>query len=194
MLYSISPRIKAYHGTYTENLDSILKNNFLETLNHKMWLGNGIYFFTEGIGSDHPSLYAEQFAIDQCYDSTKKVYTRDMFCVLEVPIKINENKYLNLTEEKGSKLFNEFRDRLVKKIFESGRTIVGDFLDYDILNIMRESLGIEFVKSNLYIKFAAQRILQIKSTIPNVTVLVVNNPIKNIQRSSIKEIKRGNIK
>lgn len=59
---------------------------------------------------------------------------------------------------------------------------------------MRDSVGIELVKSNVYIKFAIQRIAKIDSRIPNVTIFVVNNPTKNIQKPSIKEIYKGEIK
>lgn len=193
-MYSPSPKIIAYHGTYTEKTCSIIENNFFESKDHSIWLGDGVYFFIDGIGSQHPSDYAEQFAKDQAWDNIAKAYQKQKFSVLEAIVKINENKFLNLTDSKGAKLFNEFRDRAIELIAESGKTIVGNsYNDTDILKIMREELEIEFVKSDVYIKFAIQRVKKFQSIIPNVTVLVVNNPAKNIHKSTIKEIKKGDI-
>lgn len=195
MIYTKSPKITGFHGTYTKNIEGILNNNFIESKNHDIWLGDGVYFFVEGIGTLHPSEYAMQFAKDQCWDNTEKKHTQDEYCVLEALIKINDNNFLNLTEEKGTRLFNEFRDMIISKIWENGKRIAqGEYRDSDVLKIMREELKIEFVKSNVYIKFAAQRIGKMYSNIPNVTVLTVNNPPKNIQKSSIKVIKKGEIK
>lgn len=192
-MYSVSPKITGYHGTYPENIDGIIENNFFETTNHRTWLGDGVYFFVEGIGTLHSGEYARMFAIDQCWDKEAQAYLKGHYCVLEATIKINDNKFLNLTEAKGNKLFNEFRDQAIKKIEEGGKAIVGEYRDTDILTVMKDTLGIEFVKSNVYIKFAIQRIKRFESIIPNVTVLVVNNPTKNIHKLSIKETKKGDI-
>lgn len=194
MAYQVSPKITGYHGTYPEHLQSILDNNFNETKNHEIWLGDGVYFFIEGVGELPPIEYAKLFAIDQCYDTTKRAYTKTHLCVLQALIKINPNKFLDLTNEAGNQLFNTFRSQTISKIEHTGKRPVSPYKDTDVFKIMRESLGIEFVKSNLYIKFAEQRIYRIESIIPNVTVLVVNNPMNNIQKPSIKEVYKGDVK
>ena len=61
-MYTVSPKITGYHGTYPENIGGILENNFFETLNHKIWLGDGAYFFVDGIGTLPPEEYARMFA------------------------------------------------------------------------------------------------------------------------------------
>lgn len=194
-MYIPKQKITGFHGTYPENIDSILANNFYESQNHDMWIGDGVYFFVDGIGALEPSLYAKQYAIDSCYDKDGKTYFKDEVCVLEAVIKINNDRYLDLTEIIGSQLFNTFRKRTISKIEQSGkRPISGEYNDADVFKIMREELGIEFVKSNVYIKFAVQRIARFESRIPNVTILVVNNPIKHIQKPTIKVVQKVKIK
>lgn len=194
-MYIPNQKITGYHGTYPENIDSIMANNFYESQNHDMWIGDGVYFFIDGIGALEPTEYAKQYAIDSCYDKDSKTYLKDEVCVLEAIIKINNDKYLDLTENIGSQLFNTFRKQTISKIEQSGkRPISGEYNDADVFKIMRDELGIEFVKSNVYIKFAVQRIARFESRIPNVTILVVNNPTKHIQRPTIKVVQKGKIK
>lgn len=193
MQYSPNQKEKGFHGTYPEYVDSILTNNFKESLEHDIWVGDGVYFFVDGIGAFPPQDYARQFAIDNCYDRDKKMYTRDRICVLEAIVKINSDKFLDLTENTGSQLFNTFRKRTIAIIEKSGKTPIGEYKDADVFKIMREELGIEFVKSNVYIRFAVQRRARFESRIPNVTILVVNNPAKNIQKPTIKVVHEGGI-
>ena len=87
-----------------------------------------------------------------------------------------------------------FRDRVISSIEFIGKKPVTPYRDVDVFKVMRQELGIEFVKSNLYIKFALQRICRFESNIPNVTVLVVNNPTKNIQKPSIQVILKKGVK
>ncbi len=191
-MYSVSPKLSAFHGTYPENVDGILENNFFET-EEKTWLGNGVYFFLDGIGTLSPAAYAKQYAIDKAWDKANKQHIHTHYAVLEAIIKVNDNKLLNLTIPDGTKLFNEFRDLHITNIAKIGKAIAGFYYDSDVLAEMQRVLGIEFVKSNLYIKFANQRILRYSSIVPNVTVLVVRNPLKNIQKTTINLIEKGEI-
>lgn len=191
MLYTGKDKITGYHGTATENVKNIIATNFLETSNHEIWLGDGVYFFIEGISSNRPLEYAKQFAIDSCYNKVEKVYVKTQYSVIEAVIKINNDKFLDLTDVKGNYLFNTYRDKTIAKLEATGKVSVGGYKDTDVFKIMRESLSIEFVKSNVYIRFAVQRVAKMYSIIPNVTVMVVNNPTKNIQKPSIKEVFKG---
>lgn len=141
-----------------------------------------------------PVEYAKQYAIDKCWDNVNRVYLKKECVVLEATVKIREEKFLDLTDLQGLKLFNNFRYQIIKKIENSGKSLVGSYRDTDVLKIMRDGLGIEFVKSNVYIKFASQRRGKMESLIPNVTVLVVNNPTKYIAKPTIKEIDKFEIK
>lgn len=188
-------KIIGFHGTYPENVDSILTNNFYESKNHDIWLGDGVYFFVDGIGAFEPSEYAKQYAIDNCYNKYERKHSKKEVCVLETLININNNTYLDLTEVIGLQLFNAFRKNAISIIEQSGKKpISGDYKDADVFKVMRDELRIEFVKSNVYIRFAMQRIARFESRIPNVTILVVNNPTKNIDKGTTKVIQKEEIK
>jgi hypothetical protein len=194
-MYTVSEKISCYHGTYPENIDGIINENFKESINHDIWIGDGVYFFVDGIGEESPVENASQYAIDNCYDKTKKDYLKDEICVLEAKVKLNNLKYLDLTQTNGLKLFNSFRSNYIKNIEKSGKYLAtNDYKDADIFKIMREELEIEFVKSDVYIRFASQRKARFDSRIPNVTIFVVNNPKKNIIKPTIKVIYRKAVK
>lgn len=193
-MYSAAPKIAGYHGTYPRNVDGIVQNNFFESKNHEIWLGDGVYFFVEGIGIFPPMVYAKQFAKDQCWDKDEKKYKETEIVVLEAVIRINNDKFLDLTDFRATQLFNQFRQDIIEKIEKSGKFLMGKYKDADVFKLMREKLGIEFVKANVYIKFAAQRIGQFDSIIPNVTILAVNNPTQNIQKRSIRQMVREAIR
>lgn len=123
-MYKESAKIIGYHGTPSENVPGIINNNFKESENHDIWLGNGVYFFVDGIGIESPTEYARKFAIDSCWNNIDKKYTKKEVSVVEASIKINNDKFLDLTEEKGNQLFNEFRDRTIAKIESSGKSNV----------------------------------------------------------------------
>lgn len=192
-MYTASPKYTGYHGTYPEYVDSILTNNFRESQNHDMWIGDGVYFFLEGAGAEHPREHAKQFAIDQCFNKETKTYDKKEICVLEAIIKVNSNKFLDLTQEAGNQLFNRFRNGILNKIEADGFKPTTPYKDSDVFKIMRKVLGIEFVKVNTYLKFGVERKKQTASIIPNVTIFVVNNPNKNILKPSIKTIYKGGI-
>ena len=192
MNYSTSPKQIGYHGTYPENVESIRVNNFFES-EALTWLGVGVYFFVEGINTLPCSDYARLWAIDNCWDKSLQKYSREEFSVLEATIKINNNKMLDLTVGLGKKLFNEYREKTIRKFTKGGQELVGKFLDSDVLEEMRNDLEIDFVQSDLYIKFAVQRQKRLESIVPNVTVLVVRNPSTHIHKTTIKEIKKGSI-
>jgi hypothetical protein len=193
-MYQIAAKTIGYHGTYPENLDSILEHNFFETTNHSIWLGDGVYFFVDGVGDLPPLEYAKSFAIDQCYNSELRKHEKTEVSVLQASIKVNNDKLLDLTIIDGHKLFNKFRLGIIQQIESSGKTLKGQYKDSDVFKIMEEKIGIEFVKADVYIKFAVQRIGRFESIIPNVTIFKVRNAKKNIQKPSIKEVYRGVIK
>lgn len=181
-MYNQNTKIIGYHGTLAVNVPGIIENNFKESNPHKEWYGDGVYFFVDGFGHTLPVDSATQFAIDQRKDSNHEI------AVLSAAIKVNNDKMLDLTQFEGIKLFNEFRNKVLSKFAQVGKIPKSELLDYDILNSMRKNLGIEFVKGYVYIRFAIQREKEIRSVVPNVAIFVVNNPVKNIQKPSIKLI------
>lgn len=173
----------AYHGTYEKNIASILSIGFKESKDHHMWFGDGAYFFVEGLADPMEAAY--EFVTDK----KNKYKIEDNVAVLEAVINVDNDCFLDLTNIQGLQLFNSYRDEILKKIKSSGKIPATKLNDFDLLSNMRENLGIEFVKGNVYIKFGMQRKPGIfPSYIPNVTIFVVNNTTKHIEKESIRQI------
>ena len=58
--------IKIYHGTTLESARSILAEGFAYSLGNEHWLGDGVYFFAEGVGYA-PERAAELWAEYRAY-------------------------------------------------------------------------------------------------------------------------------
>jgi hypothetical protein len=172
--------ILGHHGTYKKNVVSIIENGFWESEDHNMWFGDGVYFFVPGL--TNPIVSAKQYAEDTRLRDNSEEDT----CVLEAIVYINNDSFLDLTNEDGLKFFNSYRDEILAKIELIGKKPSTKFEDHDVIKSLRKELGIEFVKGNVYIQLGIQRIAHLRSRIPNVTIFVVNNPITNIEKASIK--------
>lgn len=189
-MYASKIKIKGHHGTADINVDSILKNNFNETI-HDKWLGDGVYFFVEGINIDKTTEIAFEHTLDKV---TEEQLECEDIVVLEADIAIKGDKYLDLTITEGLKRLNSFKANLLQKLVENNKKIKGGyFQEVDALKIMRKTIGIEFVKANVYIRIGIQKENEVQARLPNVTIFAVNNPQNNISRYSIKEVYRKKV-
>jgi hypothetical protein len=187
--YTPNPKITGYHGTALEKADSILSQNFIESINHTKWFGDGVYFFIHGVSIESPIEIAHQFCLDNRSDIP--LPERNNVCVIEAVVKVNNNKLLDLTIVPGNQLFNSYRDNIIADFAKAGKKLKSDVTDYHIFQDMRKNLGIEFVKGNVYIRLGIQRKLELPSKVPNVTIFVVNKPLSNINKPSLKVVKGG---
>jgi len=44
-------KIKGYHGTSVNSAELIVKSNYEKSIGDKEWLGDGVYFFIDGLSS-----------------------------------------------------------------------------------------------------------------------------------------------
>lgn len=189
---------KGYHGTDTESCKNILNSNYRISQGDDHWLGDGVYFFVEGI-STRPIELAEKWAIAQSWDKNKKNYIYSDYSVLESMIKVEEDKFLDLTNPIGvdflSFLANNFKEAI--KIQKRNRKKVNQKdLTYDegaLINLARkvELFPFEVIKGNFYIKFKNERVNNINLRTSNCTICAVSAPQKNL--TDTKEIKQGKI-
>lgn len=179
-----------HHGTYLRNFESINEVGFFESRHHDKWLGDGVYFFINGLKD--PLESALQFIEDERFREAGlgNVSIDEDVCVLKVEINVDNDKYIDLDSIQGIELFNSWREEIISKILSEGKKPVNELKDYDLLNKMRDYIGVEFVKKSLFIKFGQQRSLnnKLSSFIPNVTIFVVNNPSYNIHQRSIVKV------
>tara|TARA_A100000171_G_scaffold53095_1_gene76779 strand:- start:3898 stop:4473 length:576 start_codon:yes stop_codon:yes gene_type:complete len=184
-------QFNGYHGTNLSAAKQIISSNYELSVGDDEWLGDGVYFFIKGISST-PEVQAEKWAIAHSWDNTRKARRYKRFCVLSSVIQVEEENFLDLTNEDGveilSYLFDKFEKKL-KKLGKGFKPVDGLLIN---LAVGEGILPIEVVKGNFYIKFAKERIKRINLRTSNSTICTVYNPIKNIISSNI--IKIGDIK
>jgi hypothetical protein len=96
-------------------------------------------------------------------------------------------------------IFNYYRQEFNNKLARSGRNFKIDsgmqFRDGELINDIRtvENLRFDAVKNSAYIKFEFERRQQIDFRTHNCTILVVHDANKNIEKTSIKIIRKFKI-
>ena len=100
-----------YHGTSSENEQSILEDSLKKSVDRTQWYGEGCYFFTEGVSDVHPCESAVQWAIDSAWDNSEKEYKYTSYCVLKAQVDVESEHVLDLRDTRGTILFNKFRTR-----------------------------------------------------------------------------------
>jgi hypothetical protein len=183
--------ITGHHGTSSEIAQVILSSEFEISKGNNHWLGDGAYFFVEGINSNTIDL-AEKWAISEAFDNSSKLYLYLYYSVIESNINVRECEYLDLTCEEGVKVFEYLVDKFFEKLKGTKRKLkTKNYIDGKVLNMARseEILPLEVVKGNFYIKFTRERIYRLDSRISNCTICMVFNPKKYISSNFI--VKEG---
>jgi len=175
-----------WHGTDERLALQTVKTNFKESTGEHHWLGEGVYFFTVGIGE--PLLHAQNWAILEAF---KKRYTK--YAVVYAVARVNDDAVLDLRQQAGLDIFNEHR-RFVLDIFRKRNKRAKFSLDGKIFKHLRSVAGIELVLKNMYVQLTKEdRIQQVASRIENCTFLCVYNPNKNIDISTISIVKSDKV-
>lgn len=187
--------IKGHHGTDIDSCEEILNTNYKKSRGDQHWLGDGVYFFVEGIARKTIEL-AEKWAEAQSWDNDNKNYKYTSFAVIESEIVVEEDRFLDLTTADGVEVLSFLKEKFLKTI-ENRRRRKNKNLrqpyDGELINLAREDgvLHLEVVKGNFYIKFKEERIKGINFRTNNCTICTVYNPEKNIK--SKKVVKTGKI-
>ncbi len=186
--------LSGFHGTSKINAESIVKGDFRLSLGDDEWLGDGVYFFTEGIPPT-PQLHARRWAIASAWDKSKGQFSYDEYAVVKAEINMDKNKLLDLTTLEGIRFFNYLRDRYIKLVAKDGvRLRRGSFEDGHVINDARTylNMNIDATKGNFYIKFKTERIFNINFRTPNATILAVFN-VNIIDKDTRLIVSKGKI-
>ena len=97
--------IKGHHGTDINSCEAILESNYKISEGDQHWLGEGVYFFIEGLSTDTINL-AKKWAIAEAWDNDNKKYKYTELAVIESLIEVEEDKILDLTTEDGVKILS----------------------------------------------------------------------------------------
>ena len=176
--------IIGFHGTSFENATKIAKGDFIISKGNTEWIGDGAYFFMEGI-SKAPKEQAEQWAIAQAWDKNVSKYRYNDISVIKSDILVEEDNFLDLTTSEGVEVLLYILEQHEKKILSIGKSL--SYLDGLIVNFARGEglLEVDVVKGNFYIKFANERIFQINLRTANCTICSVYDPKKNLRNNNI---------
>jgi len=178
---------EAHHGTSSEIARRIMASNYIPSTGDNHWLGDGTYFFVDGIESNTLSL-AEKWAKAESWDNISKTHRYSHYGVLWSEIKVNEDCILDLTTHDGVTVFQYLMVKYEKKIQEIGKKL--DYIDGYLINLARNEgvIPLEIAKGNFYIKFTRERYLKLQSRINNCTICVVFDPPANIIKTQIAKI------
>lgn len=165
--------LKVFHGTTQESAKSILTEGFTFSLGNEHWLGDGVYFFVEGVGYA-PERAAELWAEYRAYKQ------QSPFCALiEASIHVDEECVLDLTTYEGIRILNYIQRKCAQKLATIGRGV--GYVDGYLINFAREEMGlpIDVVKGNEYIQLEeSDRRYNIRRRVSNCTICSVYN--KNV--------------
>lgn len=184
--------LKGHHGTDLDSSEEILKSNYQKSIGDEHWLGDGVYFFINGLSCDTQNL-AKEWAKAQSWDNENKKYKYTNIVVLESEIQINKENLLDLTQEEGIKILIYLVDRYLNVLRKTGKGL--DFYDGLLINMARDKgiLPIDIVKGNFYIKFEKERKYKINLRTCNCTICVVFDPTKNIISTKKKQVEPINL-
>ncbi|MFW5794911.1 MAG: hypothetical protein ACOCV1_05465 [Bacillota bacterium] len=188
--------ITAYHGTDSNNVDDIKKDNFIYRPDKSHWLGNGIYFFIDGIGEEAITL-ASKWAIAQSWNNRAKCYVYKNYSVLKTEIDLKNTSILDLTSDEGLELYNKYRNRLLDKLeyYDLRENYSGNSgfeYDFKLFEHIKNNSSVDIIISHIYIKFTKERKALVKSRIPNCTIISIadNN---YLDKESIVEVRKGRV-
>ncbi len=169
------------HGTSLIAGKSILQTNFEISTNLDEWLGDGAYFFVEGI-NNKIELLAKKWASCQSWNNVSKSYTFNEFCVIKSKIEVEDDFFLDLTTSDGVEVLEYIIDKFIDKISSLNKKL--NFLDGMLINLARNEniLKISSVKGNFYIKFTKERVYRIHLRTNNCTICSVYD-VDNVIRS-----------
>ncbi|WP_426697717.1 hypothetical protein ACP6EV_06460 [Aeromonas hydrophila] len=167
--------IKGFHGTTEKNADKILESGFQISKNNEDWLGNGVYFFIDGISN--PLFSAIEWA--------SNTHGKLNCAVIESDILIQAKDILDLTTSKGLITYNYLRNKIITRDYsellhrrdlgiKKRRDIRVD--DRIITNKLFSLTNYKAIIHQVYIKTVLQRTLALESSYPNSTVLCIKNP------------------
>lgn len=185
----------AYHGTFLNNLKTILEIGFQPSVNDNDWLGFGTYFFIDGLND--PMKSAIDWAICSSWDKELKHFKENDIAVVKVELTFKANSVFDLRKIENAKLFHLFRKRWIEnQLYSTQHSSLTDITrpkdrtyDTTVLNEFREKHGIDVLISNFHIQLSVhERYLRLDSRIPNVSVLCLKPINYSTIQFSISEV------
>lgn len=172
-----------YHGTSYEAWEGIRRSSYNLSYGDEHWVGDGVYFFINGIYSDSPSSDAESWAVLQAYNPKTKNNDYTEYAILKSNIS-DDIKIWDLSSEEGASLFRMVKNHIYNKISGLNKKIKNHPADGLLINFaftepgMKDNFKDSFnaVKNDIYIKLTRnERYRNIRWLQPNCTIIAVRD-------------------
>ncbi|WP_278620523.1 hypothetical protein [Ectopseudomonas oleovorans] len=172
-----------FHGASQAAVEAIVRSgDFRPSIGKHHWFGDGRYFFIEGISD--PQLNAYAWANVSSWCNQRRALKYRHFGVLKAKVQAPREKICDLRTDADAISFESARRFVVSRLAESERGIES-YLDSMVFEFLADELDILVFAGNQYIKLTkAERIYQVNSRIPNVTMICARND----QQVSITEL------
>ncbi|CQB87987.1 Uncharacterised protein [Chlamydia trachomatis] len=183
---------QGFHGTSYENANSILINGFNISFGDDEWLGDGVYFFIDGLAD--PQKAAGQWACVNAWDNSSYQNRYSEYAILGVTISTEESNVLDLREQRGCEVFEYVLQKMKSKLKRERKKRKIIYVDGLVINFARNYLFPELVVSvaNVYIKLTKEaRVHRINRVSQNCTICAVHSP-KDIV-TEVKIVEQGDI-
>lgn len=169
---------RGFHGTLASRVDSIRSSGIYPSDNPDDWLGEGTYFFIEGL--DDPKSSAAQWARCKAWDKHDQEFDESTVAVVEVAIEVDAAGVFDLREPSNARHFHRVRRRWLKSLVPRRSTHLPrpekDRFDTDLLDQFKQENAITALIGDFHIQFSLrERHFRLDSRIPNVTVLCLSN-------------------
>ena len=181
-------KIKLFHGTTLNRAEAILNTQIIFSHNDEDWLGNGAYFFIDGISSGKES------AIEWAFNT----YPQEEIKIIEATVSFHNRHALDLRKLEDLKIYNEARNEIIITEYSELSTRRDLSIkkrkdirldDTIITNKVIKRLNKKLLIHNVYIKDRKQRKLILESCYPNCTAVSLNDLslIDNLEISTLKD-------
>lgn len=173
-------KIRGFHGTRSDLVDSILATGLRPSRDHDEWLGRGSYYFLEGLEDAWSS--ARDWARVQAWDKRARRYREADFSVIEFEIAVDTDRILDLRTPDHARRFHQVRDAWETRHYRRRRPGLWrpteDRYDTVILNHLKQEEDLAAIIAQFFIQLTVkERHWQRNSRIPNVTVLCLSDPL-----------------
>ena len=183
--------LKGFHGTDKANVSSILDEGFIPSKGDKHWLGDGSYFFLEGLNR-FPENQAKQWAIVEAWDSKTKSNRYLSYAVIECSIQTDDEHFLDLTKPEGIEILDYIQEQCYSKL-KGLRNERIQYVEGFLINFARikNLCPIDVAKGNFYIKLKPEdrKLKNVSWRTANSTICAVFSSKKNITNMNI--VKEG---
>ena len=171
---------RGFHGTLASRVESIRASGIAPSDNPDDWLGEGTYFFVDGL--DDPRASAAQWARCKAWDKHDQEFDEFEVAVIEVSISVDDAQVFDLREPANAQHFHRVRRRWLRLHVPRRSTHLPrperDRFDTDLLDQFKHDNGVAVLIGDFHIQFSLrERHFRLDSRIPNVAVLCLTSGV-----------------